>query len=722
MYKKILFLMFIIVIICFAGCKSETNVDAADENNYITIINELGESEYTIVRSDYVDTYAKAALQFKKSAEALMNSGFKITTDWKDNPVEDKEIIIGKTLREGTFYDIDREDLGEEGFIIMVVDERLVIVGGNEVGTMNGVNYFFEHNTSEDGSLIIPKNYYYKYVQEYSVKMITINGNDIKEYKIVYGQRESSVVKKAAEELQKYINIATGKLIPIVTDNTAASDKEILVGKTNREDIDRDGLGSEGYVITFAGDKIIISGDGDRGTLYGVYDFLEVYIGWRFLTTDTEIVLESEHIILKNINDRKVPIFEFRDPYWTAYFEPTIAVKRKMNAHGIAELGGNFNFTGRFCHTMESLLGYPQDKQPCMSDPEIIQKTIDAVQLILDDYPDAKIISISQNDNVNYCKCEICKAVNAEEGTTGGTVFRYANAVADHFKDTYPELAFHTFAYQYSRKPPLITIPRDNVIIQLCSIECCFNHTLDDPNCEVNRTFKQDIDDWSKICNRIYIWDYTTNFAHYIATFPNFDVLRSNVRLFVDSNVKGIFEQGNYQGPSGEFGELRAYLLAKLLWDPYMSDEEYYHHMDEFLQGYYGKGWEYIRKFIDFNTEASAKKNHFYIYSHPYDIISAADIFNNIEMIDGWFAKAEEMADNDKILAHIQQSKLQYTYAKLNILFDSKYFGSDEDKEWIINENEAFKQELIRFNIRKSEGMGVPVNADTKKPTFDWWQ
>ena len=102
--------MIIIGIICFIGCKID------ETNNYITIINEFGESEYTIVRSDSIDEYIKVALKFKKSIEKLTGNAFKITTDWKNRPVADKEIIIGKTTRESVYFDINRADIADEGF------------------------------------------------------------------------------------------------------------------------------------------------------------------------------------------------------------------------------------------------------------------------------------------------------------------------------------------------------------------------------------------------------------------------------------------------------------------------------------------------------------------------------------------------------------------------------------------------------------------------------
>ena len=79
-------------------------------------------------------------------------------------------------------------------------------------------------------------------------------------------------------------------------------------------------------------------------------------------------------------------------------------------------------------------------------------------------------------------------------------------------------------------------------------------------------------DGWSKICPRLYVWDYTTDFAHYVQPHPNWFVLGPNLRFFQQHNVRGVFEQGAYQSHGSEMAELRAWVLAQLLWNPKQDD------------------------------------------------------------------------------------------------------------------------------------------------------
>ena len=132
---------------------------------------------------------------------------------------------------------------------------------------------------------------------------------------------------------------------------------------------------------------------------------------------------------------------------------------------------------------------------------------IEQVRQWIKDAPEATFFSVSQNDWGNYCQCPNCTALAEHEGSQSGPLIEFVNAIADALKDDYPNVTIDTLAYQYTRKPPKYTRPRPNVCVRLCSIECCFAHPLEsDP---FNATFVADIRDWAKICNRLYIWDYT---------------------------------------------------------------------------------------------------------------------------------------------------------------------------------------------------------------------
>ncbi|MHC4170584.1 MAG: DUF4838 domain-containing protein, partial [Planctomycetota bacterium] len=105
----------------------------------------------------------------------------------------------------------------------------------------------------------------------------------------------------------------------------------------------------------------------------------------------------------------------------------------------------------------------------------------------------------------------------------------------------------------------------------------------------------------TEICDRLYIWDYTTNFRHHIMPHPNLRVLGPNVKFFVDHNVKGIFEQGAYTTNGAEMAELRAWVLAKLLWNASRNGQDL---IDEFIAGYYGPAGPHIKDYLRVTHDA----------------------------------------------------------------------------------------------------------------------
>jgi len=119
----------------------------------------------------------------------------------------------------------------------------------------------------------------------------------------------------------------------------------------------------------------------------------------------------------------------------------------------------------------------------------------------------------------------------------------FVNAVAESVGRKYPKALLSTFAYWYTRKPPRTLKPRSNVMIQLCSIDCCCLHAVDDPKCALNREFCDDMRVWNSKCDKIFIWHYNTNFGSYMLPFPNLRAIGPSVKYFADRSGRGVFMQ-----------------------------------------------------------------------------------------------------------------------------------------------------------------------------------
>ena len=428
--------------------------------------------------------------------------------------------------------------------------------------------------------------------------------------------------KYAARELRYYLGMMTGIPFEIVEQQNP-SKKLIKLEQVQDKD-----LGDDGFRLTSTADGLTIRG-GKRGILYGVYEVLEK-LGCRFFTSKDEKIPYCEKPELPVLNQTIVPVFEYR-------FEDTaeitnhqkFAVKMRINGGNIMErFGGSMKYVW-FVHSMNRVIPLekyrdthpeyfsmrdgvrylpenPAYMQACLTNPDVLKIALENVRQALLEHPDCRLISISQMDNQAYCCCPECQKVDLEEGSSSGTMLRFINAVATALKDEFPDVIFDTLAYQYTRPVAKITKPAENVCVRLCSIECCFAHSMEQCNDSTRGVthpdgtksdFVTDLQNWGKVCNRMYIWDYLTCFSHYATPHPNWHTLQPNMQFFARNHVKGVFEQSNSKiGGGPDLVELRQYLVAKLLWDPDCDIET---HMTEFLEFFYGAAAPMVREYIE---------------------------------------------------------------------------------------------------------------------------
>lgn len=552
---------------------------------------------------------------------------------------------------------------------------------------------------------------------------------DVAQTVIVAG--ESAADSYAASRLEYYLERITGAVIPVVSDSQPESDCEIIVGATARESVKLDGFEDGGYIIKSDESKVVICGAGNKGTINGVYAFLEDYCGCHWYEGEVVVIPENPSLTVPcDINDEYHPFFEYTetDTASSRDIEFSLANGQVGGAYRdfTAEQGGEVGYIGTFAHTLVQHYCKPDTyfeahpeyyayrngervpNQLCLTNPDVIDVVVSEVLEVLSREHDPsaaiQIVSLTQHDNRDYCQCDSCAAVDNENGSQSGTMITFVNTVAERVKAAgdYDNIVFDTFAYQYTRKAPTKVVPRDDVIVRLCSIECCFGHTLDDPDCSENAAFMYDLEQWGKICDRIYIWDYVNNYRETVCIFPNFGVMQRNVQIFHENNVKGIYEEGNYyiSECDGEFAELRTYLLSKLMQDPYC---DYYAEMDAYLEGVYGPGGKYIREFIDIMTEhAVTNCSHLSIYQSAEDTLCNM-LPSDVERCNTLWQQAKDAAENESQLRQICRSELSWRYWKC-ANWRGEFSRLQFPYVWI-NENQKLYDDLKAMGIlRLGEG------------------
>ncbi len=497
------------------------------------------------------------------------------------------------------------------------------------------------------------------------------------DYTIVLPEKPTPVEKTAASELQTYLEKATGARLPIASEKEAAGEKKILVGATVKGqkllgDLKLDQLDYDGIVLKRFGDRIVLAGHPQRGTLYAVYTFLEEQLGVRWWAPDCEMVPNRATFSIGQLDKVHAPKLRIREPYTRVMHDKMLAVRNKCNGSSNripAEFGGHQRFC-MFVHTFYPLLppkeyfkdhpewyslidGKRQHErgQLCLTNKAMRKELIKNVLKRLRKDPTAALISISQNDWYGRCQCEKCKAIEEAEGSPAGLLLDCVNEVAREVEKEFPDVLVETLAYRYTRKPPKTVRPRGNVVVRLCSIECSFAQPLES---DVNAEFGDDIREWAKISPQLYIWDYVTNFSNYLLPHPNLRVLAPNIRFFENHNVIGLFEEGDCATNMGEFVRMRAWLLAHLMWD---SSQDTFALVEEFLNGYYGPAGPHLKEYLTImNDSIEGSDYHLDCFNQTTKAFLDLDTINRATRA---FDRAEKaVADQPELATRVDRTRM----------------------------------------------------------------
>jgi hypothetical protein len=503
--------------------------------------------------------------------------------------------------------------------------------------------------------------------------------------------------RHAAEELARFLRQISGVTFPLhaVEDSTPDSGPSLSIGRgasggiISPAEITR--LGTEGYILRSQGTSLAIAGGRPRGTLYGIYSFLEDYLDCRWFTPQVARIPHKERLEVRPLDRTFIPRLEYRAIDYPDAREGDWAVRNKINgtqARLDSRRGGKVAY-GPFVHTFDSILN-PKDHfgqhpeyfsevkgkrlgkrtQLCLSNPEVLRIATQTVRRWMREQPEASIFSVSQNDWYNYCTCPDCARIAADEGAQSGPYLRFVNAIADAVHEEFPDKIIDTLAYQFTRHPPAKTTPRGNVIVRLCDIECCFSHPLT-IRAEIdkhNAAFASELRRWGELSNRLYIWDYVIDYAHSFLPFPNLYVLKPNINFFIAHGVKGIYEEANYFSKGGEFAELRTWLVAKTLWDPsYDTDQA----IDEFLDGYYERAAAPLRRYIDLlHGKARMDEIHLSISAGPKSALFSDGVLTRGAAL---FDEAEKnVADKPEVLHRVQMARLPLLYVQIARLLERR--------------------------------------------------
>ena len=381
--------------------------------------------------------------------------------------------------------------------------------------------------------------------------------------------------------------------------------------------LNADDIGVEGYRLVTSGRDLFILGDSDCGTSHGVYGLLEDHLGVRFfmpgelfadIPVQTTLRLapidevKQPHFLhrvfsgisglegiqweRRNRVSRRRPQLPYAGFHHALYSIFPVARYGKTHAEYYALIDGQRLIPASDAES-NARFG-----QPCTSNPQVVDITIQAARRYFDANPEAHCFSLGMNDNIDFCQCDKCRALDVP-----GLVFRdrpvysdrwftYVNTVARALQDSHPGKFVGCLAYINVESPPQnIDHLEPNVAIYLTQDTA---QHLDPQYRDKDRDF---IRTWRTKCDHVCKYDYYGLGWVLPRFFPH--LLADDIKFQHCTGVRGFYAEAYPHWPG--FG-LQIWLASKLWWD---SDQDVETLLDEFFRRLFHKAAGEVRAFYD---------------------------------------------------------------------------------------------------------------------------
>ena len=495
-------------------------------------------------------------------------------------------------------------------------------------------------------------------------------------YKIVIPADAPEAIEYAAQELSAFVLQATDTALVITDDSTAVFDESnalISIGKTALLeqagfDVDYSSMNIDGFIIRTVGNMIFINGANNRGTLYGVYDFLEKIIGVRFLTADATYVPQLSSVPLYEMNIVEIPDFTMRlymnaETYHIFGSDAFMARSRQTTSHllGHQEKFGEkapIYARGELDHNMRYFVDqtvYNDPEKPETYHPEFFvhhpqlgtticltngitedgkldeSMDISVAKIVIEEMkediaanPDDTYFVFEQEDGWFYCECEDCQEIAAKYKRSG-LLIRFMNVLNTEIKEWLAEtdpgrvVRFVTFAYSYTLDAPVVidgdkvtpiddTVKaRDEIVMYMAfAYNACYPYDHEKQAANLLSSIRN----WKECASHFFYWVHDKDFYDYVSYAPFLKNIKQNVLSMKEYGVDFAMMQGPQNATNDWQGQLRAYVYRNLFWN---SDLDAAALTQEFIDLYWGpEAAPFVTQFIESyenNYEIALKKN-----------------------------------------------------------------------------------------------------------------
>ena len=473
------------------------------------------------------------------------------------------------------------------------------------------------------------------------------NGNS--EYKIVW-KKENAAAEFAACELKKYLEKSAGVSLELLSEDSVLKGRYFHIGFSedfeDENELLKTDLNDDGFVLDITENEVFLNAKNGRGLIFGIYRFLEDFLGIRFINMGCEKIPAVYRLELPVKKIIEKPDFAMRSylngKMLTGKGEEydLYHLKNKMcneHRHLAEKMGGECLMYGRGgTHNMSRYV--PKEKY-METHPEFYAvceryTTIDLLNGITDDgkldetmevsvakvvieelkkdiiaNPNAIYFQFEQEDSLTFPTYEegSKKAKILEKYGRSGILVRFCNMLATELQKWADKelngrkIYIVTFAYGYSKEPPVIkkdntyspidqsVVAVDNLIIRMAFFSNCAYSYFDERQVAI----KDMIRGWRAVCSKFMFWGYDTDFTTFLWYFPSLRNIKKNIIGFKDLGVVYLMFESADGGVNEWQAEIKAYIYGKLMWDTSLNVNELY---NEYLENYYGPAAEYVKR------------------------------------------------------------------------------------------------------------------------------
>jgi hypothetical protein len=471
------------------------------------------------------------------------------------------------------------------------------------------------------------------------------------------GQAEAVIVVPAgskaveAADLQRYVEKVSGAKLEIVTEDKLGAAKKgarVFVGPCLAASpvVDIKGLQPEGFIIKTDGSDLFIVGRDATdtgmqvsGTFYGVCEFLERYLGVRWLMEGPlgEVAPKQATIEIGPVDLRQEPVLCMRGNAsrrvsadessnagsWSAYMRLGSRVKISTG-HAYGGWWDKYHEQYPYIFAMQpngTRINANERERLCESNPTLWQLVAQEKIKELRANPDLLAASISENDGGpnKFCSCATCRSwdspetqerfradpnlyLHQESDLISDRVYHFYNEIAKLVQKELPDRYVSGYAYSVYQTGPVRDYPdhSDNLIIGYVGFD-----TEEYINDTARVAQREDWLKWSKLTRHLFL---RPNLLLQPISLPIIYThkLADDLRFMADHGMWGATYGSGNGGNWGTQG-LNYYVLAKMLWDPHRDVDQV---IDDYCRAAYGPGAgamkEYYRRAEDLSNRIAA--------------------------------------------------------------------------------------------------------------------